>query len=288
MIQLGPNSQSSFQGSQMQLDPELEAMLRKTLSTGETVLLKVQAAPGEAFIVTRFRIIILKGAKRDPAGRGYGRFFGLESVSRFLYRGWPKTSFIAVITADTQREAIPAFSAWKCSFGTSFVGRLGSDTAKYLKSLEQWMTSQRRTMFLQGQLHPIQPVGVVPHSGETFFIEVAATYYEEKAVRQYVSGSSSISLPVMRGVRMRVGGTKGHSVTKAVLQEDDRGTVAIGDQRIVFSGQRRSISFPLSSIATVQAFQDGFLYAAANMPAVRFRTADDLPGLILKRLLHIP
>ncbi len=263
-------------------------MLRKTLSVGESILLKVQAAPEEAFIVTRFRIVILKGAKRDPAGRGYGRFFGLESVIRFYNRGWPQTSFIAVITADTQQEALPTFNVWRCSFGTTFVGRLGSDTAQYLKSLEQWITSQRRSMLLQGQLQPIKPVGVVPQSGETFFIEVAATYYEEKAIRQYVSGSSSLSIPVMRGVRMRVGGTRGHSVTEAVLQEDDRGTVAIGDQRVVFTGQRRNLSVPLSSIATVQAFQDGFSFAAANKPATQFRTADELPGLLLKRLLQIP
>ena len=77
-------------------------------------------------------------------------------------------------------------------------------------------------------------------------------------------------------------------MTQSVLQEDDRGTLAVGDQRLVFSGSRRNISIALGSIATVEAFKDGFLLAAPNQKTTQFRTDDDMPGLLLKRILNIP
>ena len=288
MIRLGGFRAASFNGGQALLEPELEAMLRTTVALGETIYLKVQAAPGEAFVVTHLRVIILKGAKRDVAGRGYGRFFGLESIIRFECRGWIRTDFIAVITRDTINEIIPPFNAWKCSFGTTFAGELGRVTADYVKRIEQWISDQRRSMLLTGPMRPITPTGVVPHAGERFYLEAVAKYFEEKSFRQYVSGSSSVSFPIMRGVRMRVGGTKGRSMTQSVLEEDDRGTLAIGDQRLVFSGSRRNISIVLGSIATVEAFKDGFLLATSNQKTMQFRTDDDMPGLFLKRILNIP
>ncbi len=288
MIQLGGFPTASFNGGLTLLEPELEAMLQNTVAPGETIYLKAQASPGEAFVITRFRVIVLKGVKKDAAGRGYGRFFGLESIIRFECRGWIRTDFIAVITRDTVNEIIPSFNVWKCSFGTTFAGDLGRVTADYVKRLERWIWDQRRSLLLTGPIQPIIPSGIVPHPGERFYLEAAATYFEEKSFRQYVSGSSSVSIPVMRGVRMRVGRTKGRSMTQSVLQEDDRGTLAIGDQRLVFSGSRRNISIALGSIATVEAFKDGFLLATPNQKTTQFRTDDDMPGLLLKRILNIP
>ncbi len=263
-------------------------MLRKTVAPSEAIYLKVQSAPSEAFVVTRLRVIILKGAKRDPAGRGYGRFFGLESISRFEFRGWFQTNFIAVITRDTLLETIPPNNLWKCSFGTTFTGNLGGSTAEYLRLLERYIVAQRRAMLLGGPLQAIIPSGIVSQPGERFYLEVPAAYFEEKSFREYVGGSSSISIPVVKGVRMRVGGSKGRSMTRSVLEEDDRGSLLVGDHRIVFAGRRQNISILLSSIASVEVYTDGFQFALSNKKATRFRTDDDLPGLLLKRLLQIP
>ena len=288
MIQLSGYPTASFNGSHALIEPELEAMLRKTVAPGEGLYLKVQSAPGEAFVLTQLRVIILKGAKRDPAGRGYGRFFELESITRFECRGWFQTNFIAVITIDTVNEVIPSFNLWKCSFGTTFDGDLGQATANYLKPLEQWIADQRRRLMLQGPLQTVVPTGIVPEPGEQFYLEVPAAHYEEKSFRQYVGGSSGVSIPVIRGVRMRVGATRGVSTTQSIVEEDDRGTLVIGDYRVVFAGHRRNISIPLRSIASVEAFTNGFQLAVANKKATRFRTDNDIPGLLLKRLLQIP
>jgi hypothetical protein len=279
---------ASFSQSHTSLEPELEAMLQKTVAPNEAIFLKVQSAPGEAMVLTQMRIIILKGAKQDPAGRGYGRFFRLDEILRFEYRGWIRINFIAVITRDTEREKIPSFSPWKCSFGTTFVGSLGSSTAGYLKVLERWLADQRRNALLHGALPTITPIGVATQPGEQFYVQVPATYYEEKSVRQWTSGSTGVSIPIMRGVRMRVGNTRGHSTTSQVLQQDDQGTLLIGDHRVVFVGNRRNISIPLAAIATVEAFTNGLHVGVPNKMMTQFRTENDLPGLLLKRLLNIP
>ena len=288
MMQLVGFPVASFAGAQVQLEPELEAMLSKTLTQGEAVYLKVQGNPAEALVVTRYRIIILKGAQRGQGGKPYGRFFTLENIIRFDCKGRFRTDFIAIITPETQRENIPIFNLWKCSFGITFSNDSGRSTAHYLSQLEQWINSQRRHSIIAAPLQPINPLGIVHQSNELFFLQIAATYFEEKPVKKYTSGSSSVSVPIARGIRMRVGGSKGQSTTQFVLQEDDSGNVAIGNQRVVFVGRRRNISVPLNAIASVEVFTDGFQFAISNKKAIQFRTNDDLPGLLLKRLLQIP
>ncbi len=87
---------------------------------------------------------------------------------------------------------------------------------------------------------------------------------------------------------MRVSGSRGRAVTRSVLQEDDQGLLAVGDQRILFNGRRRSISIPLRTIVTVRVFRDGVQVSMGNKKGNQFLTPDDLPGLLLKRLLQIP
>ena len=250
--------------------------------------MKVQAAPAEAMVLTSTRIIVLKGATRGHQGKAYGRFFRIDEIVRFERRGWPQTNFIAVITPDTMNEKIPLFSSWKCSFGTTFAGSLGSATWHYLDSLMQWLMNQRRIALLSGPLPLVRPMGVATQPGEQFHIQVPATYFEEKAVRRYAGGSAGFSIPVARGIRFRVGQNRGRSVTEHVLQADDHGTLAIGDRRVVFVGTRRNISISLASITSVDAFTDGLHIGVPNRMTTQFRTDNEMPGLVLKRLLNIP
>jgi hypothetical protein len=288
MIQLAGFPIASFAQSITALEPELEAMLQKTLGPSETLYFKIQAAPAEALVLTTTRIIVLKGAQRGQNGQAYGRFFRVDEINRFEYRGWPRTTFIAVITKQTALERIPAFALWKCTFGVTISGSLGSSTATYLQGLEQWLAAERRYTLVNGPLAVIQPLNLAVQPGEIFHLQVAATYYEEKAVRQYVGGSSGVSIPVGRGVRFRVGASRGQSVTQHVLEADDQGMLAIGSRRIVFSGTRRNLSIPLSTIATVDVFSDGLRVGVPNRTTMLFKTSDEIAGIVLKRLLKIP
>jgi len=59
MIQLAGFPIASFAQSITTLEPELEAMLQKTLGPSETLYFKIQAAPAEALVLTTTRIIVL-------------------------------------------------------------------------------------------------------------------------------------------------------------------------------------------------------------------------------------
>lgn len=288
MINLVGFPTAAFSGSQSILEPELDAMLASALVQGEVVYLRVQSAPGEAIVLTQRRVFVLKGARCAASGKVFGRYFALDEIVRFECRGWFATTFVAVITRITQQEHIPLLNRRMCTFGVTFSGGLGRATALYLRRLETWLVSQRRNMLLTGPLPTVAPVGVAVQRGESFHIQVPAVYFEEKAVREYSGGSSGISVPIAYGVRYRVGNMRGRSWTRQVLKEDDSGSLLIGTSRVVFVGARRTLSIPLRSVTTVEAFADGFRVGVANRPMTLFKTEDDIPGLVLKRVLGIP
>ena len=288
MIPLHGVPVASFAGSTMSLDNELEAMLRTTLMPHESVIFKVQGAAAEALILTSTRIIVLKGAAKAPNGRAYGRFFRIDEILRFEYRGWPKTTFIATITQETAKEPILTFALARCSFGIVLPGEVGTTVAKYLRLLETWLHAERRYALLQGQMPGIRPSSVVPEVGELFYFEAAATYFEERSVRQHTGTSSGVSIPVAKGIRFRVGSSRGQSITKHVLAPEDQGILVIGDRRVVFTGSRRTISVPLSEIVSVEAYTDSVQIGVANQMTRLFQTSTDVPWLILKRLLNLP
>jgi len=263
-------------------------MLRSALVSGEVVYLRVQAAPGEAIVLTQNRVIVLKGAACSDNGKPFGRYFALDEIVRFDYRGWFATTFIAVITRITEQEQIPLWNRRRCTFGVTFTGGLGNQTARYLRQLEAWLVSLRRNALLTGALATVTPVGVAVQPGESFYIQVPATYFEEKSVREFSGGTSGVSIPIAYGIRYRVGSIRGRSWTRQELQQDDAGSLLIGSNRLVFVGARRTLSIPLRSVTTVETFTDGMRVGIANKPMTLFKTEDDIPGLLLKRVLGIP
>jgi hypothetical protein len=288
MINLVGFPTAGFGGSHAILEPDLDAMLASALLPNEVVYLRVQSAPGEAMVLTHTRVIVLKGAGCAANGKAFGRYFALDEIVRFEYRGWFGTTFVAVITRVTQHERIPFWNRRTCSFGVTFSRGLGGRTAQYLRQLESWFLSQRRSALLSGPLPTVTPVGVAVQYGESFHIQVPAMYFEEKSVREYSGASSGVSVPIAYGLRVRVGKMRGHSWTRQVLEHDDSGSLLVGTSRIVFVGARRTLSIPLQSVTTVEAFADGVRVGVANRPMTLFKTEDDIPGLLLKRVLGIP
>ena len=288
MVNLAGFASAGFTGSHAVLEPELDAMLGSALIPGEAVYLQVQAAPGQAIIVTQSRVIILKAANCAANGKPFGRYFALDEIVRFEFKGLFSTTFIAVITRVTQTEQIPTWNRRRCSFGVTFSSGLGVPTARYLRHLESWLVSQRRSTLLNGPLANVTPVGVAVQHGESFYVQVPAVYFEEKSVREYSGGSSGVSIPIAYGVRYRVGGMRGRSWTRQELQQEDSGSLLIGSGRLVFVGARRTLSIALRSITSVEAFANGVRVGVANKPMTLFKTENDLPGLLLKRVMGIP
>lgn len=72
----------------------------------------------------------------------------------------------------------------------------------------------------------------------------------------HAAGSSGASFRIAKGVTIRTGGAKGHSV-RGDVAEDTTGTLTVTNQRIVFSSNKDSFNKKLNIITSVVPYLDG-------------------------------
>lgn len=116
--------------------------------------------------------------------------------------------------------------------------------------------------------------GMMVKRGEEAYGSFNAALMKEQAVREYRSGSSSVSIPLGGGVRYRVGGTRGRSVvigTELVVQ--DTGLLYVTNQRVVFAGSAKTLEFRNDRVVSLEQFSDGLRLSVSNRQAASlFRT----------------
>lgn len=116
--------------------------------------------------------------------------------------------------------------------------------------------------------------GEVPHKecsslvlqkGETCHWEEGAGLRLQRTKREYVGGYSSVSVPVplVRGMRFRVGGFKGHPIDHTIWEDGGAGVLHITNERVCFTGQH-SIAIPYKKMISVGGFEGGFLVQTSN------------------------
>lgn len=108
--------------------------------------------------------------------------------------------------------------------------------------------------------------------------------------RRLVGSSQGVSVPLGHGARYRVGAYRGHMVTVGShLTVADRGVLTLTRRRVVFSGDRRTIEFPLAKLTTVRLYSDGIALAVSSRQTVStFGTGDPelWAGLIHSAFAH--
>jgi hypothetical protein len=117
-----------------------------------------------------------------------------------------------------------------------------------------------------GDIPHTECAGLVLQKGEVCHCEEPAGLRIQRTQRQYVGGYSSVSVPVplVRGVRFRVGGFKGHPIDHTVLEDGGTGVLHITNQRVCFTGQQRSVAIPYKKMISVGGFDDGFIVQTSN------------------------
>jgi hypothetical protein len=108
--------------------------------------------------------------------------------------------------------------------------------------------------------------GLVLQKGEVCHWEEGAGLRVQKIKHEYVGGYSSVSVPVplVRGVRFRVGGFKGHPIDHTILEDGGTGVLHITNQRVCFAGQQRSVAIPYKKMISVGGFEGGFVIRTSN------------------------
>jgi hypothetical protein len=106
--------------------------------------------------------------------------------------------------------------------------------------------------------------GLVLQKGEICHWEEGAGLRVQKTKHEYVGGFSSVSVPIMRGVRFKVGGFRGHPVDHTILEDGGTGVLHITNQRVCFAGQLKSVAIPYKKMISVGGFEGGFIVQTSN------------------------
>jgi hypothetical protein len=106
-------------------------------------------------------------------------------------------------------------------------------------------------------LKAIRPREAILNGTEIAYGAMNATLKETQTVG-YSSGSSGVSVRVMKGVTIHSGRTLGH-VVKGIVTVSS-GEVVISDQRVIFAGDAKSFTIPLAKLINVTNYADGIAF----------------------------
>lgn len=116
-----------------------------------------------------------------------------------------------------------------------------------------------------GRLPAVEAPTLISKRGEVVHLETSAALMKEVAVREWRGGSQGVSFRVAKGVRYRVGSTRGHIVTVGTqLQVADTGLLAITNQRAVFLGSRKTVEMPYARLVGLHQYSDAISFSLSN------------------------
>jgi hypothetical protein len=137
-----------------------------------------------------------------------------------------------------------------------------------------------------------QPSGVILKKGELCHVSMPASLLEERVVsRNYAGGSRGVSVRIMKGVSYRVGQQKGQMTSQTGLITVSKGYFVVTNQRLVFSGDRKSVNTPFDKLLDLHLFSDGLNFSSSlrQKPViVQFPNGEDAEvcGLVITRLIN--
>lgn len=101
-------------------------------------------------------------------------------------------------------------------------------------------------------------------------------YFEERTAREYVGGSSGVSIRIAKGLYWRSSAFRGRPVETTSLALIDAGLLALTNKHVYFSGSRTSFRVPYRKIVAFEPFTDGIgiMRDAQTAKPQRFMTGD--------------
>ena len=129
------------------------------------------------------------------------------------------------------------------------------------------MHTQRKLYELsRGVITPITLAGVQLKGGELAYWSEPVGLYEEKVIRrETVGGSRGISFRIARGVSYRFGSSRGHSVPVTATIEVARGDLIITSHRIIFKGDRKTMTIALDDVIGVDPYTNAVMIHAEQL-----------------------
>jgi len=107
---------------------------------------------------------------------------------------------------------------------------------------------------------------VILRKGELDYFTANGSLLEERVIkREMVGRSHGISIPTpIKGVRYRVGQSRGKMVSERDIVPISFGEFTITNQRLVFSGDKKSVNAELSKLQDLEFFSNGLRFSLTN------------------------
>ena len=136
-----------------------------------------------------------------------------------------------------------------------------------------------------GRLPTVEAPQLMAKRGEIVHLEASAALMKEVTMREFRAGSQGFSFRVAKGVRYRVGATRGHIVNVGTaIQVADTGQLSVTSQRAVFMGDRKTIDMPYSKLVGMHLFADAISFSLSNRqnaPLIKVAMNTDVLGALL-------
>ena len=137
-----------------------------------------------------------------------------------------------------------------------------------------------------GRLPTVSEPNLIAKQGEVVHLEASAALLKEVTQREFRAGSQGFSFRVAKGVRYRVGSTRGRLVTVGTIdsQVADTGLLSVTNRRVVFLGDRKTIDMPYAKLAGMHLFSDAISFSLSNRqnaPLIRVAMNIDVLGALL-------
>jgi hypothetical protein len=116
-----------------------------------------------------------------------------------------------------------------------------------------------------GRLRMMDSPNLLAKRNEVVHMETAAGLVKEVVQREWRSRSTGYSFRVMKGVRYRVGQSRGHSVAVGTqLVTEDTGVLSVTSQRAVYVGATKTLEFAYAKLVGMEVFMDGIRLSVSN------------------------
>ena len=142
------------------------------------------------------------------------------------------------------------------------------------------------------KLPSLTPQDVLLKKDEIAHFDASASMLEERVVdRQYVGGSRGVSIRTMKGVSYRVGANRGKLINEKGLVPISDGNFVATNQRLMFSGDKKSFAHPYSKLIDLQLFSDAIQFSVSNrqrpfIVGLYSDRAAEVGGAIISKILN--
>jgi hypothetical protein len=169
---------------------------------------------------------------------------------------------------------VGAMLAFGAFLGGDYVGMLGIGVVAAIVwgsvKFSAWQDRNAQAKALQRQAQFSQFLAQIDADYNTatakdvLYSQPAALLEERVVDRQYVGASAGVRFRVMNGVSVGFGQQRGRMVSQTGITIVSSGTIALTKDRVIFSGNKKSVTIPFTKVLGVSAYANAFDISVDN------------------------